>query len=150
MQEEAIEEELWQAVMNLAAGEEHIMETLLKVIGAYQEQKVDDEELKKYLIELDILRDTRKQIVKKIMEVRGISDDTIETTFRSYKGEVWCLIKHCLLTKMHLFETGQKYLTLFSKTEDEKWLQRAAECFQLARRINAIFLDSVESLFPQT
>jgi len=136
--------------MNLAAGEEHIMETLLKVVGAYQEQKVDDEELKKYLIELDILRDTRKQIVKKIMEVRGINDDTIETTFRSYKGEVWCLIKHCLLTKMHLFETGQKYLTLFSKTEDEKWLQRAAECFQLARRINAIFLDSVESLFPQT
>ena len=143
-EEEAIEEEIWEAVMNLACAEEHLLETALNL--ADKEENV--EEILKQLIEMNDLRKQRKMLVNQIIELRNSKGEE-QGSYRTGKGELWCSIKHLLIVKMHLFETVQKYMVLHEKDGDKKWLQKAVQLIGFAREIHGYIKSTIEEVFPK-
>lgn len=77
-------EDMGVAVMNLISMEEHLFFTY---------EKTKD---KKYLDLLNKIRDSRKELLAKIV--------------KNPEGEIWCISKHLLATSMRLMEVGTKKL----------------------------------------
>ena len=149
-EEEAIEEELWQVITNLACSEEHLRESAMITLDKYlstmdENLKTKTEEL---LIECNINRDYRKRTLNKILSLRNTNPSS-QGAFRNITGEEWCKVKHYLLTKMHLFETAQKYLALFSKTKEQRYMEEALDCVNMAKDIHQLFLMTIEEIFPR-
>jgi len=147
-EEEAIEEEIWQAVMNACAGEEHLLETVMRELDVLSEiedeakRKELNELIAKHLNEMHALRQMRKMMVNKIIELRGAKVKEAGDKIRTTTGELWCLSKHFLLIKIHCFETAQKYMTLGD-------MEGAIFFVQIADRIHKMFLDTIDYLFPR-
>lgn len=99
MIEEAIDEEVLYAIMNMIALEEHMIESFNKT-DIIQYSEIADMQRK--------IRQKTLQLIKKVEKNTG-------GNFRDYKAEVWCALKHALVTKMHLLETLEK----LQKMKDE-------------------------------
>jgi len=104
------DEDLSIALMNLISLEEHFFFTAVKT------------EDQKYLNMLHSVRETRKELMKKIV--------------KNPEGEEWCISKHLLAASMRLIEVGTKE---FSKGDKEE----AKNDFAKAKENGYIYLQNI-------
>ena len=105
LREEALEEELWYAIANVANIEEHLIETA---------QKIDDEEKAWECLKVaDFAREIRQSLVSFILSPEKLS----EGGERVSKGEIWCAMKHALLAWYHILESIQKLSRMGKKEQ---------------------------------
>lgn len=103
-------EDLSIAIMNLIGIEEHMF---------FTSQKLGDT---KYIEVLDIAREMRKELMKKIV--------------KENEGEVWCTSKHLLSASMRLMEVGTKSLTKGDKKEANQYFKKAFSLYNLFWGLN--------------
>ena len=104
------DEDLSIALMNLISLEEHFFFTAVKT------------EDQKYLNMLHSVRETRKELMKKIV--------------KSPQGEEWCISKHLLAASMRLIEVGTKEFSKGDKEEANKFFTQAFNLYSLFFAIN--------------
>jgi len=150
-EEEAIEEEMWESVMNLACAEEHLLETVIRELDDYEKNQDNSilNNILEHLMKMHELRIQRKALVNEIIKLRKSTTDKEETGMRSGTGELWCCVKHMLITKMHLFETAQKYVNLANKTGDKLYMQKAIQVMRMAKDIQVFLLETIDEVFPK-
>lgn len=129
MIEEAVEEEIWAAVANLIATEEHLLET-----ARMMEDTVFYAELSSFV------RVLRQELTTIVMKLRGFDPELDAGRFRTGLGELWCATKHLLLVKVHLYETAQK-LAKMGKREEAK------KCISLSQAISNMIEDFLDRIF---
>ncbi len=109
MIEEAIVEEVLYAIANLANSEEHLMET------AYKAKNLDT----KFLLKLaDAVREMRQRLGSTLFG-KGKN----EKDYRSSTGEIWCCLKHHLISKIHIIESIEKFVRAGDIDNAEKLLE---------------------------
>ena len=104
------DEDLSIALMNLISLEEHFFFTAVKT------------EDQKYLNMLHSVRETRKELMKKIV--------------KNPEGEEWCISKHLLAASMRLIEVGTKEFSKGDKEEANKFFTQAFNLYSLFFAIN--------------
>lgn len=117
--EEAMEEELWYMVANLAAAEEHAIESA-KATGEIR-----------FVDMADSFRTIRQFLVGVILPPKKLS----EKGERTWEGESWCIVKHLLLAKIHGIETIQKLARMEGREEDIKIILDALTAIDHHRRL---------------
>lgn len=103
-------EDLSIAIMNLISIEEHMF---------FTSQKLGDT---KYIEILDIAREMRKELMKKIV--------------KENEGEVWCTSKHLLSASMRLMEVGTKSLTKGNQKEANQYFKKSFSLYNLFWGLN--------------
>lgn len=114
----SLDEDLSIAIMNLISLEEHLYYTAVKTSDA------------KYLDLLDSIRETRKELLKKIV--------------KNPKGEEWCISKHLLAASMRLMEVGTKELNKKNKNEAWNYFTKSFELYSLFFAINLGMIEQKE------
>src|SRR3989339_1134104 len=109
------DEDLSIALMNLISLEEHFFFTAVKT------------EDQKYLNMLHSVRETRKELMKKIV--------------KNPEGEEWCISKHLLAASMRLIEVGTKELSKGSVKEANMYFTYAFNLYSLFFAINTKMVD---------
>jgi hypothetical protein len=109
-------EDLSVAIMNLIGIEEHMF---------FTSQKLGDT---KYIDVLNIAREMRKELMKKIV--------------KENEGEIWCTSKHLLSASMRLMEVGTKSLTKGDKKEANDYFKKAFDLYNLFWGLNLGLVDS--------
>ncbi len=104
------DEDLSIAIMNLLSIEEHLFFT-----GAKTQKE-------KYFDLLQEVRETRKELLKKII--------------KDYEGEVWCISKHLLAASMRLIEVGTKELNKDNKKSARDLFSKAYDLYSLFWGLN--------------
>ena len=108
-------EDLGVAVMNLISMEEHFFFTY---------EKTKD---KKYLDLLNKTRDTRKELLAKIV--------------KNPQGEIWCISKHLLSASMRLMEVGTKKLGNKDEKEAKDLFNKAYALWNIFWALNLNLID---------
>jgi len=109
------DQDLSIAIMNLISIEEHFFFT-----GA----KTGND---KYYDLLNEVRETRKQLLKKII--------------KEYEGEVWCISKHLLAASYRLMEVGTKSQGKGDKEDAKEMFQKAYDLYSLFWGLNMKLID---------
>lgn len=109
-------EDLSIAVMNLISLEEHLFFTFEKT------------HKKEYLKFLNEVRETRKELLAKIV--------------KESEGEIWCISKHLLAVSMRLIEVGTKYLKDGKNNEAENIFEKAYALYSMFWAINLKIIKS--------
>ncbi|HLC65431.1 MAG TPA: hypothetical protein VJI46_04895 [Candidatus Nanoarchaeia archaeon] len=110
------DEDLSIAIMNLVSLEEHFY---------FSAMKTEDQ---KYLDMLHSVRETRKNLLKKIVT--------------EPKGEEWCISKHLLGASMRLIEVGTKELSKGNAKEANNFFTQAFNLYSLFFAINLKMIES--------
>ena len=97
MKDNAIVEELVHAIMNMLAGEEHLAELMEKNIG-------NNEICDKLFADLKTERGHRQELVAHLLKYSADGG----TIGKAPNTALWCVIKHKMLTVIHLRELIQK------------------------------------------
>ena len=108
-------EDLGIAIMNLISMEEHLLFTY---------EKTKDE---KYLDLLNKVRNSRKELLKKIV--------------KNPDGEIWCISKHLLATSMRLMEVGTKKLGNKEEKEAKDLFDKAYALWNIFWGLNLNLID---------
>ena len=108
-------EDLGIAIMNLISMEEHFFFTY---------EKTKDE---KYLDLLNKVRNSRKELLKKIV--------------KNPDGEIWCISKHLLSTSMRLMEVGTKKLGKKEEKEAKDLFDKAYALWNIFWGLNLNLID---------
>jgi len=108
-------EDLGIAIMNLISMEEHLLFTY---------EKTKDE---KYLDLLNKVRNSRKELLKKIV--------------KNPDGEIWCISKHLLSASMRLMEVGTKKLGNKEEKEAKDLFDKAYALWNIFWGLNLNLID---------
>ncbi len=120
------DQDLSIAIMNLIGIEEHLFFTAEKTGH------------KKYYDILNEVRETRKDLLKKIV--------------KKPDGEVWCISKHLLASSYRLMEVGTKQLSMNKKQEAYDFFEKAYNLYSLfwGLNMNLIQPEEAEKLKDET
>jgi len=110
------DEDLSIALMNLISLEEHFYFTAMKTDN------------QKYLEMLNSVRETRKNLLKRIVI--------------SPEGEEWCISKHLLAASMRLIEVGTKELSKGNTSDANVFFKSGFELYSLFFAINLKLIDN--------
>lgn len=113
------DQDLSIAIMNLIGVEEHLFFTAEKT-GS-----------KKYYDILNEVRETRKELLKKII--------------KDPEGEIWCISKHLLAASYRLMEVGTKQLSMDKKTEAYEFFEKAYNMYALFWGLNMNLIKPSEA-----